>query len=85
MNDRKAILRPADLAPLLGVSTARVYQLISSGDIPAIRIGGAWRVPKAAWESWLREQGTKAINAAERARHGAREHASGVNGVKDEG
>jgi excisionase family DNA binding protein len=64
MNSAKELLRPADLAPLLGVTTGRIYQLIAEGTIPAIRIGGAVRIPRNAWEGWLREKGTGAVAAA---------------------
>ena len=68
MNSQKEVLRAADVAPLLGVTTGRVYQLIASGVIPATRIGGAVRIPRAAWEAWLRDQGKGAVAAAKKAR-----------------
>lgn len=40
MSDDRAFLKAADLGPLLGVTTGRVYQLIAAGVIPEIRIGG---------------------------------------------
>ena len=52
-NDVKALLKPSDIAPLLGVTTARVYQLIQQGDLPGVRVGGAVRIPKSAWKQWL--------------------------------
>ncbi len=57
----KELLRPADLAPMLGVTPARVYQLIASGELPGVRIGGALRVPREAWEKWLAEANTRAM------------------------
>jgi excisionase family DNA binding protein len=49
----KELMRPADLAPTLGVSVRRVYQLIRAGEIPAVRVGGALRIPRLAWQNWL--------------------------------
>lgn len=57
------ILRPADVAPLLGVTTGRVYQLIAGRVLPAVRIGGAIRIPRSAWEQWLAEQRERAMDA----------------------
>jgi excisionase family DNA binding protein len=56
-------LRPSELAPLLGVGPSRVYQLIRAGLIPATRVGGAIRIPRTAWEAWVREKGEEAISS----------------------
>lgn len=39
----------------LGCSTAQVYTMVHSGDLPAIRIGddGPWRVERAALEQYI--------------------------------
>jgi excisionase family DNA binding protein len=69
--EAKEVLRPSEVAPMLGVTTGRVYQLIAAGVIPAVRIGKALRIPRAAWESWLEEQREKSVWAAEQARRKA--------------
>ena len=61
----KDLLRPADLAPHLGVTTGRVYQLIRAGAIPATRLGGAIRIPREAWERWLGQQRDRALGIPE--------------------
>jgi excisionase family DNA binding protein len=66
MNDQKQVLRPADLAPMLGVTLSRIYQLIAAGTLPAVRIGGSIRVPREAWERWLAEQRDRALQAVRR-------------------
>ncbi len=76
MND-KEVLRPADVAPLLGISTGRLYQMIRAGIIPAVRIGRALRIPRAAWESWLEEQRKRAVAAAQQARRRGRQRTGG--------
>ena len=63
MEEKERLLRPADVAPLLGVTTGRVYQLIAAGQLPAVRIGGAIRIPRAAWDEWLTTQRERAMNA----------------------
>jgi len=56
----KEFLRPADLAATLGVTPSRIYQLIRAGVIPVTRFSGAIRIPRAAWEAWVRERGEEA-------------------------
>jgi excisionase family DNA binding protein len=60
----KEWLKPADIAPMLGVTTGRVYQLIAARVIPATRVAGAIRIPRQAWEAWLAEQTEQARIAA---------------------
>ena len=47
MSDKAArlLLRPAEVAESLGIGRSKVYELISSGQLPSIRIGGSLRVP----------------------------------------
>jgi excisionase family DNA binding protein len=68
--EAKEVLRPGELAPLLGVTRAHVYRLIAKGAIPAVRIGGAIRIPRAAWKSWLAEQSERALKSATERRDG---------------
>ena len=63
MNDQKELLRPSDLAPLMGVTTSRIHQLVKAGVLPAARIGGAIRIPRAAWDRWLEQQRDEALAA----------------------
>lgn len=72
MSERE-VLRPSEIASLLGVTSGRVYQLIADGVIPATRIGRALRIPRAAWEAWLLAQRRQAVAQARRARHRARD------------
>ncbi len=68
MDDEKELLRPADLAVRLGVTSNRVYQLLREGVIPSLRVGGSLRVPRSVWVAWLEEQRERAIATAEAAR-----------------
>ena len=58
MSDKVArlLLRPAEVAESLGIGRSKVYELISSGQLPSIRIGGSLRVPIDKLTDWL-EQG----------------------------
>lgn len=62
MTDTREFLRPADIAPLLGVTSGRVYQLIAAGTIPATRVGGSIRIPRAAWDVWLAGRAQEALS-----------------------
>ena len=48
-----AYLRPRELAQRLAVCTANVYALIASGEMPAVRVGSAYRVPLDALLGYL--------------------------------
>jgi excisionase family DNA binding protein len=63
MEEKQRLLRPAEVAPLLGVTTGRIYQLIGAGLIPAVRIGGSIRIPRAAWDAWLEGMGKEALES----------------------
>ncbi len=53
--DAPRFLQLADVAEVLNVSSAQVYALVRSGDLPAIRIGGRgqWRVEVSALEDYI--------------------------------
>lgn len=42
------LLSLADASVLLGVSSERVRQLVVAGDLPGVRFGNAWAVPRGA-------------------------------------
>jgi excisionase family DNA binding protein len=48
-------LQLADVAEVLNISSAQVYALVRSGDLPAIKIGGRgqWRVEVAELEAYI--------------------------------
>lgn len=50
------MLRPAEVAVLLGISRSEVYRLIERGDIPAVRFGRSVRVPRG----WVEQQASVA-------------------------
>jgi excisionase family DNA binding protein len=42
-------LRPVEAAALLGVSRSRLYEMLNTGSLPAVRLDGrTWRIPRAA-------------------------------------
>lgn len=42
-----------ETAELLSLSLGSTYTLIRSGEIPAIKLGGRWAVPKKRLHEWL--------------------------------
>ena len=58
----KEMLRPSDIATILNVTSGRVYQLIRSGCVPSVRVGGRICIPRAAWESFIKTQSDKALS-----------------------
>jgi excisionase family DNA binding protein len=63
MSLEQQLLRPAQIAPFLGVSASRVYQLIAAGVLPSVRVGGSIRVPRPALQEWLKVQTEDALAA----------------------
>lgn len=59
--DVVSMLRPNDLARELGLSRVRVYALIRAGVLPTVRVGGAIRIPRAAWDAWLKRRADEAL------------------------
>lgn len=55
MNDT-ALLRVEEVAPLLGIGRSKAYELVATGDLPALRIGRLIRVPRHALDRWIAER-----------------------------
>ena len=49
-------LKVPEVAKLLRIARSRVYELISSGEIPSIRIGRSVKVSRKELDRWLEEQ-----------------------------
>jgi excisionase family DNA binding protein len=49
----KLALRPAEVAELIGLSRARTYQLIASGEIPSFFVGSLRRVAVDELRAWI--------------------------------
>jgi excisionase family DNA binding protein len=52
----KLLLRPQEVAELLGVGRSKVYALLASGELPSIRVGHSVRVPAEALRHWVSSQ-----------------------------
>jgi len=45
-----------EAAEAIGVGRSKVYELLASGELPSIRIGGSVRVPVDALQRWIDRQ-----------------------------
>ncbi|TCB92060.1 DNA-binding protein [Micromonospora zingiberis] len=51
----RAVYTVAETAELLSLSLGFTYALLRSGEIPGIKLGGRWLVPKGRLHRWLDE------------------------------
>jgi excisionase family DNA binding protein len=47
---------PKEAAELLGVSRAKVNELVAAGEMPAMRVGRRQRIPIEALREWVRQR-----------------------------
>ena len=55
MTDR-LLYRPTEAAEVLSVSRSTIYELLASGELPSLRLGGCLRVPADALKEWIRRR-----------------------------
>ena len=53
----KLFLKPQEVAETLGLGRSKTYELLASGTLPSVRIGGSLRVPASALRAWAEQQG----------------------------
>ena len=51
---RILLLRPTEAAETLGISRAKLYELLSAGEIRSVRIGRSRRIPTRVLEEYAR-------------------------------
>ncbi len=57
------LLKPAQVAELLGMSKSATYALLAADRLPNVRFGRSVRVPRAALEAWIEANTEMAIDA----------------------
>jgi excisionase family DNA binding protein len=62
----KLLLRPIEAAEAIGIGRSKIYELLASGELPSIRIGGSVRVPVEALRAWIARQVAEPREAAGR-------------------
>lgn len=53
------VLTVGEVAAKLRVSDESVYRLVRTGQLRSVRIGGLWRIPQEALDSFLAEAGSE--------------------------
>lgn len=50
---QRAVYTVREVAQLLSLSLGSTYGLVRSGEIPGIKLGGRWVIPKKRFHAWL--------------------------------
>ena len=59
MEIEKILLKPNEVFSALGLSRAKGYSLLASGELPSIRIGRSVRIPVTDLHKWVEQQKAK--------------------------
>ena len=49
----RILYRPVEAAEAIGISRAKMYELIASGEVPSIKVGNVKRVPVDKLREWV--------------------------------
>ena len=52
----RLLLRPDEAAEIIGISRSRMYQLLSTGELPVVKVGNSLRVPLERLRAWIDAQ-----------------------------
>jgi excisionase family DNA binding protein len=50
---RRAVYTVAEVSQMLSLSRGSTYAMVRSGEIPALKLGSRWVIPKRRFHSWL--------------------------------
>ena len=53
MNATRAVYTVRQVADMLSISLGGTYQLCRDGEIPALKLGNRWVIPKRRFHAWL--------------------------------
>ena len=51
-----ALLRPEQVAEILGIGRTKLYVMIRKGELPVLRVGRLVRIPEREFETWMSER-----------------------------
>jgi excisionase family DNA binding protein len=57
--ERPEFLSVRELGEYLRVSLRTAYQLVYDGAVPAVKLGGQYRIPRAALDRWIEDASGK--------------------------
>jgi len=52
----KLLLKPMEAAEAIGVGRSRIYEMLTTGEMPSVRIGRSIRVPVRALNQWVEDR-----------------------------
>ena len=58
------LLKPEEVAHLLGLGRSKVYEMLAAGELPVTRIGTAVRVPRQDLHRWIAARTSQAQDPA---------------------
>jgi excisionase family DNA binding protein len=58
--DVPLLLKADEVAKMLGLGRTKVYEMMSAGELPVVRIGTRVRVPRQKLLNWIEEHTEKA-------------------------
>jgi len=50
------LLKPMEVAELLGLSRSKVFEMLASEELPAVRFGRVVRVPREQLDQWIQSR-----------------------------
>jgi excisionase family DNA binding protein len=54
-----AVMNVPEAAAYLDLGIRTIYNLAARGELPAVKVAGAWRIPRSALDEWI-ETGARA-------------------------
>lgn len=61
-NESLQLLTLSEAARLLHVSTKTLQRMIRSGDLPALKVGGQWRLRESQLVNWIQSREGKSLS-----------------------
>lgn len=66
MSSDHLLLTVPEAAQLLQISRTLAYELVARGELPAVRLGRAIRIPRGAFESWVEASAWERASSVDR-------------------
>jgi len=51
----KLLLKPEEVQEVLCIGRSKVYEMLSQGELPSIRVGRCLRVSRTSLERWIKD------------------------------
>ncbi len=57
------VLTPMEVAAFLGIGRDKTYQMLAAGELPSVRLGRTYRIPRRALEEWLARRAAESLTS----------------------